>query len=181
MTKPPATKQMFLRRMLRRVEARGEEVLGIARVDRELGDPNWHLLRRLTALDPAPGLSRYVSRLSGSVLGALPSGEDVQRATALQMNRTAMVREKRGRLLLAIRQTYQVRGPGSADLGCRVRVHRLQMNCTAMVREKRGRLLLAIRQTYQVRAVGYFADCICWPLCQCRQAAVVDHAEAGTC
>ena len=117
MTKPPATKQMFLRRMLRRVEARGEEVLGIARVDRELGDPNWHLLRRLTALDPAPGLSRYVSRLSGSVLGALPSGEDVQRATALQMNRTAMVREKRGRLLLAIRQTYQVRHAGFTDLG----------------------------------------------------------------
>ena len=117
MTKPPATKQMFLRRMLRRVEARGEEVLGIARVDRELGDPNWHLLRRLTALDPAPGLSRYVSRLSGSVLGALPSGEDVQRATALQMNRTAMVREKRGRLLLAIRQTYQVRGAGYTGLG----------------------------------------------------------------
>ena len=112
MTKPPATKQLFLRRMLRRVEARGEEVLGIARVDRELGDPNWHLLRRLTALDTSLGLSRYISRLSGSTLGPMPRADELQRQTALQMNRTAMVREKRSRLLLAIRQTYQVRGVG---------------------------------------------------------------------
>jgi len=35
--------------------------------------------------------------------------EELQRQTALRMNRTAMVREKRGRLLLAIRQTYHVR------------------------------------------------------------------------
>ena len=72
MTKPPAAKQLFLRRMLRRVEARGEDALGVARVDRELGDPNWHLLRRLTALDPGGGLSRIVSRLSASTL-SIPS------------------------------------------------------------------------------------------------------------
>lgn len=73
MTEPAAAKQLFLRRMLRRVEQRGEEALGVARVDRELGDPNWHLLRRLTALDTSLGLSRYISRLSGSTLGSMPS------------------------------------------------------------------------------------------------------------
>ena len=43
--------------------------------------------------------------------------EELQRQTALRMNRTAMVREKRGRLLLAIRQTYHVRPrpPGRAQ------------------------------------------------------------------
>ncbi len=78
MTKPPAAKQLFLRRMLRRVEARGEDALGVARVDRELGDPNWHLLRRLTALDPGAGLSRIVSRLSASTLSIPSAGAPCQ-------------------------------------------------------------------------------------------------------
>ena len=78
MTKPPAAKQLFLRRMLRRVEARGEDALGVARVDRELGDPNWHLLRRLTALDPGASLSRIVSRLSASTLSIPSAGAPCQ-------------------------------------------------------------------------------------------------------
>ena len=44
----------------------------------------------------------------GFICWAPGSATEVQRQTELKMNRAAMVRERRARLLLAIRQTNQV-------------------------------------------------------------------------
>jgi hypothetical protein len=72
--------------------------------------------RRRVWCSPA---SVVASQLCGSVetcLDLAARAEELQRQTALRMNRTAMVREKRGRLLLAIRQTYHVRPCPSSRL-----------------------------------------------------------------
>ena len=61
--KPPSVKRGFLRRLLRDVEEHGERKLELARYDRLLGDPDYHLLKQLTSLDVNAMLKRYVSKL----------------------------------------------------------------------------------------------------------------------
>ena len=61
--KPPSVKRGFLRRLLREVEEHGERKLELARYDRLLGDPDYHLLKQLTSLDVNAMLKRYMSKL----------------------------------------------------------------------------------------------------------------------
>ncbi|KAK9908624.1 hypothetical protein WJX75_000582 [Coccomyxa subellipsoidea] len=104
LVKPSTVKRGFLRRLLREVEEHGDRKLDFAGYDRLLGDPDYHLLRQLTTLDVGQMLKRYVSKLH--VHGSHDHIEAKLHALALRMNRNGLLAEKRSRLLLAIRQTY---------------------------------------------------------------------------
>ncbi|CAL8460804.1 g335 [Coccomyxa elongata] len=105
LVKPPAVKRDFLKRLLHEVEEHGEKKLDYAGFDRLLGDPDYHLLRQLTTLDVGHMLKRYVSKLHLRHQNQ-DHVEAKLHALALRMNRNGLLAEKRSRLLLAIRQTY---------------------------------------------------------------------------
>ena len=68
--KPPSVKRGFLRRLLRDVEEHGDAKLELARFDRLLGNPDYHLLKCLTSLDVHRMLRRYTSKLEAAHLSS---------------------------------------------------------------------------------------------------------------
>ncbi|MCJ1354277.1 MAG: hypothetical protein MMC33_004264 [Icmadophila ericetorum] len=104
MSKPSSAKRGFLRRLLRDVEEHGEKKLELAGYDKLLGDPDYHQLKQLTTLDVHQMLRRYLSKLHHHLDDA--HAEERLHQLALRLDRSALMREKRSRLLQAIRQTY---------------------------------------------------------------------------
>lgn len=62
LSKPASVKRGFMAHILRQVEDHGDRQLRFARFDRLLGDPNWKLVKELSALDVHHMMKRYASK-----------------------------------------------------------------------------------------------------------------------
>eukprot|EP00884_Botryococcus_braunii_P017513 jgi/Botrbrau1/4445/Bobra.0348s0033.1 len=108
MTKPASIKRGFLRHLLRKTEAEGDDQLNFAAKDRVLGDPDWKQVRQLSSLDHHAVLKKYMSRLNMSNRRHSQQLPGVSNEVmALKMNRSNLLAEKRTRYLTAVRRTYE--------------------------------------------------------------------------